>query len=562
MNVHSTTLSLPRLEAHSQLAFRIGLTRKRTAAYPLDSMDFIMVDLERPDLCTHHSFWCTGDLSGRVLEFLSCAALVEGVVDARLETLFNRIIRQQRASGAIGRYAPEYSPMPPEGNCFSTTCRLFSGLLRYYEFSGDQRAVDAAIGMGEFTLKRKDDLLRHVDRFGLGSWGSEGFALLYGVTGDSRYLEFCEALAETPKVDQLTEPTHSHGFMSTLRGFQLASLISGKMKLEETAEHWRRVIIEKKWEMPDGNIAENFPRSFRNEGCSIADWLMLNLNAGLLGREGAYAKAENILWNALFHNQIMNGAFGHRELSSVGCGYINEADAWWCCTMHAGMAMTEAAKHAVIMKDGGIQINLLLAGDYLLSTATAGRVKVSIRTAYPATAGATITVEFQGADVPVKLRIPSCIENSRLTERRDGRLMRIELKGELRHRIEETEGGMAMVKFGPLVLTPNLYFWREGGRDFGGVLKCHQVPTNYLPPLMPAGVPILLEARAHEGIAPSFSFFEEGPDARCYVPGAPADLRLQFDHGEEKIVYARPLCSTLSSFSPHDSPILFGTQRR
>ena len=51
----------------------------------------------------------------------------------------------------------------------------------------------------------------------------------------------------------------------------------------------------------------------RNEGCSIADWLMLNLNAGLItGEDGAYEKAERIFWNALAFNQWINGSFGHR----------------------------------------------------------------------------------------------------------------------------------------------------------------------------------------------------------------------------------------------------------
>ena len=41
------SLSRPQL-AESQLAFRLGLARQRTASYPCDRMDFIMLDLERP----------------------------------------------------------------------------------------------------------------------------------------------------------------------------------------------------------------------------------------------------------------------------------------------------------------------------------------------------------------------------------------------------------------------------------------------------------------------------------------------------------------------------------
>lgn len=47
----NVTLSEPSL-APSQVRFRLGLVRQRTRAYPLDSMDFIMMDLERPE--GHH----------------------------------------------------------------------------------------------------------------------------------------------------------------------------------------------------------------------------------------------------------------------------------------------------------------------------------------------------------------------------------------------------------------------------------------------------------------------------------------------------------------------------
>lgn len=51
-------LSTPTLH-RSQLKFRIELARRRCESFPLDSLDFIMMDLERPDLATHHSYWCT-----------------------------------------------------------------------------------------------------------------------------------------------------------------------------------------------------------------------------------------------------------------------------------------------------------------------------------------------------------------------------------------------------------------------------------------------------------------------------------------------------------------------
>jgi hypothetical protein len=56
-----------------QLSVRTGLARKRLASFPLDQMDFLLTNLERPELCSSHAHWWTGDLSGRTLRPWSSA---------------------------------------------------------------------------------------------------------------------------------------------------------------------------------------------------------------------------------------------------------------------------------------------------------------------------------------------------------------------------------------------------------------------------------------------------------------------------------------------------------
>lgn len=64
-----SSLSKPLL-FDSQLKFRLGLAKKRLESYPLDSMNFVMMDLERPELRTRHAHWCSYDLTGRTLFFM------------------------------------------------------------------------------------------------------------------------------------------------------------------------------------------------------------------------------------------------------------------------------------------------------------------------------------------------------------------------------------------------------------------------------------------------------------------------------------------------------------
>lgn len=86
----TAALCRPQLEPSSQLSFRLGLALKRTAAYPLDSLDFILMDLERPDGRSRQAHWCTGDLSGRTLELLAVCEGLDGRSDSRLPELFAR----------------------------------------------------------------------------------------------------------------------------------------------------------------------------------------------------------------------------------------------------------------------------------------------------------------------------------------------------------------------------------------------------------------------------------------------------------------------------------------
>ncbi len=132
----NVTLSSPVL-ADSQLKFRLGLVRQRTRSYPLDSLDFIMIDLERPEGIHRQAFQCMGDLTGRLLEFLSVAQGVDGGTDDRLGELFERILRHRRPSGLLGRVIAD--PLFPH-ECFAACAHMFPAMIHYHRLTGEGRA--------------------------------------------------------------------------------------------------------------------------------------------------------------------------------------------------------------------------------------------------------------------------------------------------------------------------------------------------------------------------------------------------------------------------------------
>jgi len=560
------TLSAPQVSG-SQVDFTIGLARTRTASYPLDSMDFIMMDLERPDGCSRHAHWCTGDLTGRLLEFLSSAEGVDGKSDPRLADLFERILRQRRRSGLFGRYAGwlgASTKEPPENDFRSGAERLFSGLIRYYGLTGDERALDAAAGVAQRIISQKDAWHKHIKATSgkvINAWVTEPFARLYGITKEDRYLDFVGMINE--HLGTCETLCHAHGFMSTLRGLQIAAIVTGDKTWNEKPQQNRRIIIDRHFEMPDGCTSECFPSSIRNEGCSIADWLMLNLNAGrICGDDSAYEKAERIFFNALAFNQWITGGFGHRGLTGNGYGLTHLGEAWWCCVHDGGMAMAEYARHAVTFRDATVRINLLVPGRFTIPVPGGPDAEVAIATNYPASAETTIEARNLPADVDVKVRVPGCISQPDLSETRSSHGVRLVLNGKLGHRIEQCHTGV-IVTYGPLVLSPSTYLSESPGMAISGDKA---VPAGYIPDSLPDGTPSLALGdevdsdgflRVDPAPLPEWSYFEEGPGSRCGVKGSTANVPVKFHDGKIKTLRFCPLCYNTSNLNLFETPIVF-----
>jgi len=553
MNVIKAT---PKL-SNSQLNTRIGLAKNRLSQYPLNKLDFIMMDLERPTQSHRHADWCAGDLTGRILEFTSCAENIDSENYPCIKELFERIIRTSRKSGLIGNLAPDFRDnVLPEDRLDSGCHRLFNGLVKYYEYSNDYRALEAAIKLGDYYVNHKEDWIKaHKDCKlpGIDMWITEPLAGLYKYTNDSKYLDMIKTIVSPIKE---FENCHTHGFLTTLRGMQLAYLYSNDPFFNELPEKVRKIISNEYYEMADGCMPETFTqtRNGRNEGCSIADWLMLNLNAAMINDDSKlYEKAEHILWNALFFNQFINGSFGHRDLMEYGYKMGPISECWWCCCENAGMAMTEYARHAVTLKDNTLNINLLVSGEF-----TIDKIKVTISTNYPNKVDTIIKIANLPENYKVNIRIPSCIKNADLQQRKINKEIIYNLTGLIGHTLENYKDKV-MLKYGPIVLAPMIYYWDSIQMEHGNV------PSGYIPSNLPPGLPKLnIEKYDENGFCklveepiPEWSYFEVGPDAPLAINDASCYVDMIFDNGQKETRYFTPLCHITSNMTYMETPIIF-----
>lgn len=544
----------------SQLAFRLGLARTRTAAYPMDSLDFIMIDLERPEGASRHASWCTGDLTGRLLEFLSLAEGVDGKSDPRLGPLFERILKQRRPSGLFSRQN-ERAPGPPENYPTAGAGRLFPGLVRYYELTGDPRALDAATGLAARLWSVRDAWREHLRATSgrvIDAWVSEPFARLHAITDDPRWLEFCGMVREY--LGPCDVPCHSHGYQSTLRGLQFAAISTGDLAWNAKPEASRRMIVDRRLEGADGGICESFPHSTRNEGCSIADWLLLNLNAGLiLDDDHAYAKAEHVFWNALSFNQWVTGGFGHRTLTPNGYGMPQE-EAWWCCVHEAGMALSEMARHVVTLHKGVLRVNFLVPGRYTVTPPGGCEIVVTVATDYPARAEATVRASGVPEGMSVRLRVPPCVRAADVRTSRNGPEVSVTLKGRLGHRLESWGPGVVLT-YGPLILVPASYAF--GGPSLTAADR--QAPAGYVAEALPPGTPAILPGATPDadgflsldpGPLPEWSYWDEGPQSRTWVAGAAVTVPARLADGKITPLRFTPMGYNTSCLAVFETPVV------
>ncbi len=547
-----SALSSPLLYA-SQLKYRLSLAKKRLTHYPVDSMNFIMMDLERPHMRARHAHWCTYDLTGRLLFFYSVADGVDGEHIDCLTELFERIMNNRHQSGTFGNYF-EYNGDTTEDIPYIGT-HFLSGLVSYYSLTGDMRALNAAQECANFLLGHGNAFYaRMADPTGpsqMTCWIVEGFADLYVETRNEDYLNAIRRIVKECMGQYYN--AHSHGYLTTLRGILKAGICAEDQELIDLVCARRQELLDNGCILPNGDISESFPHSRRNEGCSIADWIMLNLiYAHHFDDETAYAMAEHSLWNALFFNQFVTGGFGHRFFAKRGYRtYIEEA--WWCCTPNAGMGMCELARHVVTMKDDQLKLNFLIPGQYTIKTAN-GDINVSVTTKYPQKAETIIKVT--GTKEDIRIRMPEYIKGSTCRRVETPLGYTLYLDGRMGHYMEQS-GRCTILKYGPLVIAPMRYFWNmETAND-----EKTTVPQGYLHQgLYSSECKLDLGSPDADGFfalehdpCPEWIIFEEGEMAG--ISGgevASANVPVVFPGGYKTTLFFQPLCGATSNLTLMD----------
>jgi DUF1680 family protein len=402
-----------------ELDARLSLALGRILSDPQFDDEFVLEDIvHKAGYNRQFEDWA-GDISGR---FIGCMALCRDKVPEalpRLHRMVETALTLQRPNGRIGT---DQADTELDVKVAWGQGRILVGLLEYHEAFPSEDVLRAAVRLGDYFVRTTVHWRRLAAEpsrlIVLYTQSLEAIMLLHEATSDARYLATArEIAAMLPDDIGGTSGTitaefaelgghHSHGYMSTLIGLARYCATTAD---SESLERLRRIChqIGETMLLVDGTPPEIFPWSARDEGCSTADWLTLNLWMGRITGEAAWFEMAERVWrNALYGNQAHNGGFCHHHFGKRGFdGHGNEA--WWCCAYHGPRCLALIKRHLVTWDDDGLAVQFVEPFTSDLDTAH-GAVRLVQETAYPSDGKLSLWLEAgPSGGVPLRFRIPS-----------------------------------------------------------------------------------------------------------------------------------------------------------
>lgn len=373
----------------------------RPERYPIES--FAANASSRPGALW--SDW-PGDQFGR---FFSVLHIAEGYgwtpAPALRAAIADAVLPLQTAEGNFGAAGTASSDDSriPSGNAFA-----LRGLMDAYADTREPRYLDAARRLARYyeaaapawETKRGGRLHEFFGHC------LDGLAALYERAGERWVLELAVRLAS-----HAGRTPHTHHSLSLCRG--LADLA----RVERNASHRERVedylAYARESLAVTGGLPESLPAYDEDEGCALADWVVVNLLMFQGTREERYLDAaEHTLVNHFFMNQFPTGGFGHRSFGREIIGGKN----WqgWegrfgsenpgCCSMWGQWGLGQAGRFIVMTAGDEILVNLYASIEVELPEKG---VRIAIASDFPRSSRAVLRVHTEREDrFALKLRIP------------------------------------------------------------------------------------------------------------------------------------------------------------
>ena len=261
---------------------------------------------------------------------LAWAYTADPALKTKLDQVAADLIACQEPDGYLGTYVPEkrFGLYPgADWDVWSHKYNLI-GLLTYYQYTGNEKALNACRKMGDLliaTFPGKKSILKAGTHVGMAATSVlEPIVLLYRFTGDDRYLDFAHYLVKawdepggpkiiatllTAKKVNKTANGKAYEMLSNLVGLCELARATGDLRLlEPVTNAWNDIVENRLYITGSASAGEHFQDDHALptvvganicETCVTTTWIQLNLQ--LLRLEG-YLRYANELERSFYNH--------------------------------------------------------------------------------------------------------------------------------------------------------------------------------------------------------------------------------------------------------------------
>jgi DUF1680 family protein len=377
-----------------------------------------------------------GEHAGKFLDAAANAWLYSH--DDRLKTLMDRVAREliatQLPDGYLGTYTDQN-----RWTSWDVWVHKYDllGLLNYYRVTGNEPALDSAKRVGDLLCRtfgtgpEQRDIIRSGTHMGMAATSVlEPMVYLYRLTGDAKYLAFCEYLVRAwsqsngPKIIESLKETGSVFHTANAKAYEMMSNLVGlaelyratanPLYLATTQAAWKDIATHHLYVSGTTSSAEHFTDDFVlpgeeisdvGEGCATVTWLQLTWQLLRLTGEPQYAeRLEHTVYNALLGAQDPRN--GNICYFTPLNGKKGPTPGINCCVSSEPRGISMIPQLAWGTREGSPAVLFYVPGNVTLHT-SAGDVAIEAKTTYPENGAITLTVRpSQPGKFPLYLRVP------------------------------------------------------------------------------------------------------------------------------------------------------------
>jgi DUF1680 family protein len=354
----------------------------------------------------------------------------------KLDLVVSELMKCQLDDGYLGTYLDK--DRWTEWDVWAHKYNLL-GLLTYMRYTGNTEPLTTCRRMADLLCATfgdnpgQRDIIKAGHHVGMAPTSVlEPMVLLYRVTGESRYLDFCKYILRAweqpngPKIISTLLAAKRVDKVGNGKAYEMLSCLNGALEyyrtvggrdiLEACLNAWQDIVQNRLYLTGAASYGEHFHDDYDlpnvnnvGETCVTVTWLQFNAQLLRLTGEARFAEQlEHVILNQLLGAQRCDGSgWGYYVQMEGKKPYSSTLDGH-CCLSSGPRGLALVPTFAVSADAEGVVVNLYDAGTTELPLRDGVKIRLGIETLYPADGKVRLQIDPPAArSFGLKLRVPA-----------------------------------------------------------------------------------------------------------------------------------------------------------